>query len=71
MTRLLEKLDRDKIKAFVRLLHQFSPPDEDLARLADYFERTVECMCYPAWNTARSLVRVWSWPAARSSSAPG
>jgi hypothetical protein len=54
VARLLDKLDRGQIEALVKLLRQFPPPDEDLARLlsneADYFERNAERMRYPSFR---------------------
>ena len=48
---MLDKLDRGKIEALVKVLRQFPPPDEELARLlsneADYFARNAERMRYP------------------------
>ena len=53
-TRLLSKLDQGKIKALVKALRRFSPPDDELAhRLAneaDYFERNAGRMRYPSFR---------------------
>lgn len=54
-TRRLKQLDQGKIEALVKALRQFSPPDDELARLlsneADYFERNQERMRYPRFRS--------------------
>ena len=52
--RLLRQLDQGQLEALVKALREFSPPNEESARLlaheADYFERHAERMRYPEFR---------------------
>ena len=54
MARTLKQLDQGKIEAVVKSLHEIRSPNTELAKLvtneADYFERNIDRMRYPAFR---------------------
>ena len=54
MARCLDRLERGKIEALVKMLRESAPPGAELARIvaneAEYFARNVERMRYPAFR---------------------
>lgn len=60
MARCLNRLERGKIEALVKILRQFCPTNEELAKTvaneAEYFARNAQRMRYPAFRARRFFI---------------